>query len=313
MSAVVVNPDVAGADNAEVVADGDGNEVKLSYSAAELGILFRATTAIYLDSAKTAVRGYTRNWWLPFVHALGALLLGVLGMIVVGLIGGLIGGFVMGLIGALALAAFLTTVEAAVDKESISLREIGPRALMLFNPVMSVLFLLFLLYFVASHLLQPSLRAPVVAFMNLVVLTLFNPLPEVAYQERTVSFDSFRHSFEFMRENIIEWLTPFIVLMFLTIIAQSGTPADIVLFFINGDPFSSVMQLGSSLGLVVAGFFSEEFGGSALGGILMLIVFQYVLWAMTYLVFIFRGVLYKHLSRSSRRKRIYRYRAGELS
>jgi hypothetical protein len=131
----------------------------------------------------------------------------------------------------------------------------------------------------------------VLSLLNLFVVVAFNPLAEVAYLRRRDSMSHLSESLEFMKENVFEWLLP-LVLPFLPLILA--------------DPEGFLVRLGSASPLHLADLFSDFFltlGRPLSAGPSLLLSIAVMLATFYYMIF--RGVLYRSLSASSRRKRIY--------
>ncbi len=104
---------------------------------------------------------------------------------------------------------------------------------------------------------------------------LLNPVPELIYQSRTAGLELISASYNFIVENWIEWLIPNIL-------------------------------------LAVAGYYLLEVSAPLLFGlpaVLSLFLYSFMIGlGLTYLM-TFRGFLFAELYGTTRRSRIYRYRA----
>ncbi len=113
--------------------------------------------------------------------------------------------------------------------------------------------------------------------ISIVILIALNPLPETIYQKYYSPFESIGYAFEFMKENWLNWLIPNIIFYYL-------------LYLITGtllvDVFTTHMN------------FNFDF---SIKGIIVYLLGQ----ALFSFIMIYRGHLYKLLSTSTRRKRMY--------
>lgn len=266
-------------------------------SASELTLLVRATARLYRTAAQDALKGVRLNWWAALLPVVYLVTLSVLSPLVLGIVGRFVGGFVLGLLSAFLVAHFFAVVGASVMGERVGVRESVERAGHLFSPVIGVLFALFVLNLVAGFALRENqaLRA----VLNVVLVILFNPIGEVVALQRGVSggFFSeglFSESINFMKENAAEWSVAFVVI-FLPLILTS--PGDFLSLFVSANPLQLVPGF---IGLFLTTFSALTPLGMILGAPLALLVVLFVL--------VFRGALYRGLSESSRRKRIYQER-----
>lgn len=117
-----------------------------------------------------------------------------------------------------------------------------------------------------------------VNIIGLLVLIAINPLPEVIYQKNYTGLDGIKYTFNYMKENWVEWLIPNVVLL--------G-----VLYFITGRTITNLFPTG-------IGF---NFNIFSIKGIVLYLAGQ-VIFSFT---MIYRGVLFELLSTSNRRKRMF--------
>ena len=119
------------------------------------------------------------------------------------------------------------------------------------------------------------------ALTNILMILVFialNPLPEVIYLKGRSGLDSVRYSFEYMKENWVEWLIPNIVLLGL-------------IYVTTGTLVTQLFSTGINL----------SFNVFSIKGIALYLVGQ-TIFSFT---MIYRGVLMEILSTSTRRKRMF--------
>lgn len=114
--------------------------------------------------------------------------------------------------------------------------------------------------------------------LMIIVLLALNPLPEVIYLKGRTGLDSISYSFEYMKENWIEWLIPNVILL--------G-----IMYLVTGTVVTKLFSTGIGL----------NFNILSLKGLALYLIGQ-VIFSFT---MIYRGVLMEILSTSSRRKRMF--------
>lgn len=111
----------------------------------------------------------------------------------------------------------------------------------------------------------------------IVLLILMNPLPETVYLKSYSSWDSILNSLEFMQENWFDWLLPNIIF-------------SILLYIISGKILTGIFNTHIALSMNMTTI-----------GIIKYLLGQFIFSVMM----IYRGHLYKLLSSSTRRKRMF--------
>lgn len=259
----------------------------------EFPALLRATLKIYRSALSEAFGGLGKNWRLLLVHIAVLPVCAVAPMIAMQF-GGLIGGFMLGLFLAFVLSGYLVTVGAAVGNERLHLSELRYQAAALWGPVIGVLFAIFLIDWVSTALLRQESQLWLIAVVNLLVAVLFNVLPELLYQRTNASLQLLADSFEFMRENFVEWAIPHALFAGLIYLVSPVLAVRVGFMLILSNPLR-----------LIENFFLALSSPAMLLQQLLLVVCMLV---GTYYFFIFRGILFRELSTSTRRKRIYRER-----
>lgn len=258
-----------------------------------LNTSFRATVRVYTTAAVDTYKGIRKNLRLLVAHFLLAVVAGIL-LRIFGGGAGFAGSILLGFIFAFMLAVYLTTVEAAVLQERLPFDAILPRAQVLFSPAISVLFTLFILNFVADRTLVTPESQWLRMMLGLVIAVLFNTLPEAIYLVRGGTLELFGESYNFIKENFLEWLAPWLLLLS-PLLFLSGPTA-----FLNGlillSTANPIQVLQSAI---------------MIGGRLLVppYIFFFPLAALiAYFILVFRGNLFKILAGTSRRSRAYQER-----
>ena len=252
--------------------------------------LITSTLRLYRVALAEAFRGTLKNWYVIFFHLLLIAGIAILTPILSPL-GGMAGGFIMGLILALVVASYLSTVAAAVENEKIVWPELWPSACALFSPTISVLFLFFILSLLATMLFQGAGQTWLIAAVYLLLSVLCNPLPEYIYVRGGNGIELFKESFEFVKENFVEWFLPYAVLLFPILLISPALFVHIGMSLAINNP----LRLVEMIILMLAD------PAILLQNTLLLIVFLYLF----FFLFVFRGALFKRLATSTRRKRMY--------
>lgn len=194
---------------------------------------------------------------------------------------GLIGGFLASIIELCALTYYYTWLANILSLQRLRLKSMGEFDGEMFMRILSVAFILWIVKFLTAAISQsqPSLNSiPMIVQLGIVVI--FNPIPEVLYIDRDESLQALSRALEVIKRFWIEWYLPLAVLMaplFLLLGAAS------VVALAGADEFLPLM-------LIVRAW------GALSGAIppLIMWVFGFVLGSF-YMVF--RGCLYERLSR----------------
>ncbi|NLJ78843.1 MAG: hypothetical protein GX329_05735 [Tissierellia bacterium] len=113
--------------------------------------------------------------------------------------------------------------------------------------------------------------------IGIVILVALNPLPEIIYQRHYSSGDSIKYALGFMEENWLNWLLPNAIFHFILYLITNTLVLGL---------FTTYLPIGHDIGI-------RRIGSYILGQTL----FSFIM--------IYRGHLFKILSTSTRRKRMY--------
>lgn len=196
-------------------------------------------------------------WTLLLPMVLG-IAMTALGMIIGGL-----PGLLQGIVFALALDAlfssYLYFVGEIVSKQRVSIGEFGRSFGKYFWSILNVMFVLWIVRFILSMVLRGSPQGQTI-FLGLAIIAAIalNVVPEVIYQRGTYGgIQTFQVSWEFLKENWIEWFIPNVPFIALVIFVWLLSSA---LF-----PFGGAIIGGALLHvlMVFRGFLFEELYGSS--------------------------------------------------
>jgi len=185
---------------------------------------------------------------------------------------GLMGGLLFSLLTSACVGSFLYLVEMIVRTNKVTWEDFGRSFGVYLWDVVAVSFALWLFWFVARPFIGQLPQGPVVVLaINLVLLVLFNAVPELIYLGHHSLLALLARSYEFIANNWIEWFPPNLLL-------------------IGGLVLLWSLPLGDGWVAFVA---------------------QRALLALfVYFAMVVRGLIFIELDGSSRRGRVFRHRMG---
>jgi len=255
--------------------------------------LLKATWALYKESAVDAFKGLGRSMFAVLALALAFVVLAVVATLVGGF--GIAGGFIRALVEVVVIGWYLSLVEVGVvGRRPVTFADLRQNVGRYFSEVISILFIFWIGELVLG-MTAPTLLLVVVPVCAL----LFNPVPEMIYQEQGRSLGLLSDALRFMQENWPEWLGAQILgaaflggwawLVF-------GGPPNLELIL------NLVQAFGPWFGFIQVG--SYALASLAIGGFIGAVV----ILAFTHFFMLFRGHLYKRMRTSSRRGRAWQSR-----
>ena len=209
---------------------------------------------------------------------------------------GFAGGFVVFLAIVASASSFLAVIADVVGSGRVRFREIGASFGGYFGRLVSVFFLFWILGLVLSMAVAPN---PGLLWLQIAInvgcFVVFNAVPELIYQGRNDGMALLQDAIEFTRDNLVEWFVPvaLMLLPFFLIDTQTG-------FLVMAR-----LDVRNALDLMMG----AVAGWLPLSGMPQVLVA--VLLASTLLAWImlFRGFLFRSLSGSNRRQRLFALRA----
>jgi hypothetical protein len=248
-------------------------------------ILLRATAKSYYRSFLLACRVTFTSWKNILIQILGLLILGVVSrvLLVVFSGGGLLVSLMLGLLLAFFLSFYLCMVRYGLESEKISFESLKNDTGALFSPVISALFTFFVIRFTIDFLRVDFLNAAV----GILLAVFLNPLPEVLYTRGGSVAESFTESFEFVKENFIEW---FMLPLGIVLLVYGPSPKD----------FFEILSVNPLYQVEMILFRLSSFALSPVEYALLFLIL-----IILYFIMVFRGALFNEL-RLGRRARIYR-------
>jgi hypothetical protein len=253
------------------------------------GALITSTLKLYQQAARESWEKGARSWWVGLLPLLYGPIFVISSLLAARLFGPL-GGFISGFILAMCVSSYLYFIAGVVSGRRMSLREFGDSWRPYLSSAISILFLFFVVQYLLDLLTPPgdATAMMLASLIELILLVILNPIPEIIYQGRSEGLAMVQESIDFLKGNGVEWFLPFVILAFLSV------------FLLPLPVLAGPLQFGRLT-------FPTSAGGLPLGslyGLLWSILSAFLLFALM----VFRGFLFRALSGSTRRQRLFRAR-----
>ena len=236
--------------------------------------ILQVTLWIYATALMRAFDCVRKNLVVSLAPLAYSLVLSAAAMIALPL--GILGGFLLGLVSQACISSGLYLVKNIIDSGKTDFNDFARGFTVYLWDLITISFILWIPMRLAGMALGTVPNGPIIYFcIQIALYILLNPVPELIYQSRTSGLELLGASYNFIVENWIEWLIPNILL------AIGGY---------------ALLRLFESLLFGLPAFvqlFLDSFG---LG--------LFLTYMMT-----FRGFLFAELHGTTRRSRIYRYKA----
>jgi hypothetical protein len=239
--------------------------------------LFKISLKIYKDVTFLSLKQAISNWQTILIHFALLFVLFISSLVLQS--NNLIFSLIRGLLFSYVLAIYLTTIRNISMKEKNNFKFIFSEAMPIFSNLLSVFFALMLINMVLKAVNNPLISN----IFGIIFCVLANPLPEILYLRGGMLGEIVVSSFEFIKENFIEWFFPVFLLIFLFV----GISPRTILTIFSENPLNLIESILISLTSLI---FNLQF----------LIPILYVLM----LVNLFRANLFKALEKG-RRSRLY--------
>ncbi|PAB59417.1 hypothetical protein [Anaeromicrobium sediminis] len=222
------------------------------------------------------LKKFKDNWPVLFVGLVYSIIL--IFMFRIAMIFSILGGIIIALGQSAIFSNYLYLIESVVIYNRATLNEFKYGFKVYLFKVYGVVFLFWFVGYTIELFLSPLLRIGIgdlslKLILDLIILIVLNPLPEVIYQKQYDILGSIQYSFEFIKANAVEWFVPNIILG--------------VLLYLTMGKFISINSLLSG------GIYMKA--GNVVGYILGQVILFFTM--------VYRGLLFKLLNNSSRRKR----------
>ena len=236
--------------------------------------ILQVTLWIYATALMRAADCVRKNLVVSLAPLAYSLVLSAAAMIALPL--GILGGFLLGLVSQACISSGLYLVKNMIDSGKTDFNDFARGFTVYIWDLITIAFILWIPMRLAGMALETVPNGMLVYFcIQIALYILLNPVPELIYQSRTSGLELLGASYNFIVENWIEWLIPNILL------AIGGY---------------ALLQLFESLLFGLPAFvqlFLDWFG-----------IGLFLTYMMT-----FRGFLFAELHGTTRRSRIYRYKA----
>lgn len=229
---------------------------------------------MYAAALKQSWNCVRRNWVVSMAPVAYGVILAVIASLVAPL--GIIGGLLFSLASQACVSSGLFLIKNMVDSNKADFNDFLHGFTVFLWELLGIAFILWIPLRLAATVMATVPNGALIYFLiKLALYILLNPVPEFIYQTRASALELISASYNFIVENWIEWLVPNIVLF-----AVGYVLLDLIepLFF-NMPTFLALFLYSFIVGL-----------------------------GLTY-VMTFRGFLFAQLHGTTRRSRLYRYKA----
>ena len=236
--------------------------------------ILQVTLWIYATALMRALDCVRKNLVVSLAPLAYSLVLSAAAMIALPL--GILGGFLLGLVSQACISSGLYLIKNMIDSGKTDFNDFARGFTVYLWDLITISFILWIPMRLAGMALATVPNGPLIYFcIQIALYILLNPVPELIYQSRTSGLELLGASYNFIVENWIEWLIPNIIL------AIGGY---------------ALLRLFESLLFGLPAFVQLFLHSFGLG--------LFLTYMMT-----FRGFLFAELHGTTRRSRIYRYKA----
>jgi hypothetical protein len=236
--------------------------------------LVQMTLWMYGTALRRASECVARNWVVSFAPLAYGFLLSASAAMAAPL--GILGGLLLGLVSQACVSSGLYLIENMVRRGKADFDDFIKGFAVYIWELLRIAFILWIPLRLLAMALAPVPNGGLILFLiHLILYVILNPVPEFIYQTRASGLELITASYNFIVENWIEWFVPTVLL----------TVAGYALLLMLGASIAGLPSL--------AQFFIMSF------------VFGL---ALTYFM-LFRGFLFADLNGTTRRSRMYKYKA----
>ena len=237
---------------------------------------------VNVSTVKKTWKSFLKNWHIVFTGfvytTINIIIFGIISYLLTGILG-ILAGFVVAIVTSSLISNYLYLLSNIIRNDKITLNDFKEGFKYFLWKVYEIFFIAWIFSFILNRVIgvMSSFASRISTVISILVLIIFNPLPEIIYQKSYSPWESLSYSFDFMKENWLTWLLPNII--FFTILYK--TTGRIIL-----DVFTTHLT------------YNFDF---TIKGVVIYIIGQVIFsFAMIY-----RGYLFNLLSTSTRRKREY--------
>lgn len=202
------------------------------------------------------------------------------------------GGIIIFAAQAAVVSSYLYIIENILMYNKFSMNDFKDGFRVYFRKVYGILFILWIVQYGVDLFLLPIFRLiPLFNYIYLIVMfcafVILNPLPEGIYQKHYDEWNTIVYTFNFTKENLIDWFIPNAIIIAGIYFLSNGI--QVVFYKIFGGILLSLGSFGQPVYIA-----------------LYAIVFSIIIQGILGFYMLFRGYLYGILSNTSRRQRNYR-------
>ncbi len=239
---------------------------------------------IYLSktSGKQTIKSMKKNWPIIFsglvYSTINLIAFRLLGILLVGPLY-ILSGIIFAIISSSLLSNYLYLLFNIINYDRFSFQDFKDGFLYFLRKIYGILFIGYLVNLLLSVFgpVLGNLSGVLGLVIYLGILILINALPETIYLKSYGSWDSIVYAMEFVQENFINWIIPNIIFLGL-------------LYMVTGNILMNLLNTHLSFRFILNPFY-----------ILLYLIGQLIFSLMM----IYRGHLYRILSTSTRRKRMF--------
>lgn len=196
----------------------------------------------------------------------------------------ILGGIIMTLFQSAIISNYLYLIENVINYERFTMEDFKSGFTVYLRKIYTILIIFWFVSFGVSLFLRPIVSMRIGGFslwfiIQIAAFILLNSLPETIYQKHYIGFDIITYSFEFIKENWLEWFIPNGCIAILAYIVHVITSKLIFVMGVNSNIFI---------------FY-----------ILKILIYSVVYQLVLLYAMIYRGKLFNILSTSTRRKRMF--------
>ena len=202
----------------------------------------KAILEIYVDCGKKAGALILKNWAVVFsFYAYGFILIS---LSAVAMVLGFLGGIIMVLTMAACISSFLYLIENIIKYRKVTFNDFKNSFGIYLWKANSVIFILWIISMVVGMLFGQILGPALSLIFTLLVLILFNVVPELIYQRHYSTGEMLGKSVSFMQEKWIEWIIPnFIFILIFNAISGTYSPIPSFYLVLNANLFSNFFHI----------------------------------------------------------------------
>ena len=168
--------------------------------------------SVYTDTALKALKDVFKNWVILPGIVVCYIAFQWIAMASQPL--GFAGGFLVGAAAVAGIALYYLWLRRTIDGDTLKFKDLIDFEGELFFQVMSIAFLFFIfLDLLLGSFAESSGDPTVLLVAQLAAFLMFNAIPEMIYQQRVQGVDGLVETFNFIKDNWIEWFLPLVVIL----------------------------------------------------------------------------------------------------